>query len=895
MKNSKRITAAVMAAAMCMLSISAVPAAVTAETVVSAGTVDETAAEDSLNIREDIRERFRTYEVYSDSETKPELRLVSEPKRILKIYNAPPTAFAYNDNIDDILAGSVLSEYYIVDYYDKATEYYRIGEEELIKLNRTDGFSSVIENKAIQRLTDPDFVKKYISEDAEPLNVYYLSGKPSMCGTAIYYNTTAGEYVYYKGHISGEYLFTLADFCDYEKAMTDEGKEHTDTNWTLNEYIWDFSACPEVNGITMVERARIAAKAETDNAFEYTITEDNGHAIITGYTGTEEEIVIPASLGGLPVTEIGAKAFAGNKTIRSVNIPESIEYIRENAFADTPALTTVQFAVGVKVIENGAFMNSGVIDIRLPYSITSLGNDEVPADGDTPAHGVFENCKSLERIRIPQYLEYLGDRTFFGCEKLEDVWGFAPNLETIGRQAFEGCISLHYYSIYENVKSIGAYAFKDCTSLESLSFRNKECEIDPTAFEGSSVHKAEILPGSALERSFKTDFHDITVVYLYSDDPAVIEADGLEYRIVLYHPSQDSEAVPVAYVSGAPEGATEVTVPDTVSGELQDYPVVGVYKEAFAGQDKLTSVILPESVRSIQELAFSNTTSLKTIDLPDDLAVIEYGAFYRSGLTEITLPENCLLSYQHDRTFPNLYDEISIGPPTGYFENYCGAFEYCKELTSATLSPAMTIIPSRAFLGCSKLIKVDGLENIQETGIQTFKDCTALEELEFSEAASLFRKDTFSNCFSLKKLVIPADKCAIAAVSDLSPRIVIWCYEDSEFAVYNLPTSRKNNGGVQYLDPSQRPEQPATEPPTQKETEPPYYPTGENIKPGDANCDGRITVSDVVAILQFIASKEKYPLTPEGQLNAEVDGVKGITGLDAIVVQRMDAGIWDKS
>ena len=268
MKKAKRITAAVMAAAMCLLSLSAVPAAVTAETVVSAGTVDETAAEDSLNIREDIRERFRTYEVYSDSETKPELRLVSEPKRILKIYNASPIAFADNDNIDDILAGSVLSEYYIVDYYDRATEYYRIGEEGLIKLNSTDGLSSVIENKAIERLTDQDFVKKYISPDAKLLNVYYLSGKTSMTGTAIYFNTTAGEYVYYNGITSGEYLFRLADFCDYEKAMIDEAKENTDSNGTLNEDKWTFWKCQLKDYIRIVDRQKVTENKSYKQAYE---------------------------------------------------------------------------------------------------------------------------------------------------------------------------------------------------------------------------------------------------------------------------------------------------------------------------------------------------------------------------------------------------------------------------------------------------------------------------------------------------------------------------------------------------------------------------------------------------------------------------------------------------
>lgn len=62
---------------------------------------------------------------------------------------------------------------------------------------------------------------------------------------------------------------------------------------------------------------------------------------------------------------------------------------------------------------------------------------------------------------------------------------------------------------------------------------------------------------------------------------------------------------------------------------------------------------------------------------------------------------------------------------------------------------------------------------------------------------------------------------------------------------------------------------------------------------GDANEDSKITVSDAVAILQYIANKEKYPLTEQGMINADCDGESGITGSDAIAVQKKDAGVVD--
>lgn len=57
---------------------------------------------------------------------------------------------------------------------------------------------------------------------------------------------------------------------------------------------------------------------------------------------------------------------------------------------------------------------------------------------------------------------------------------------------------------------------------------------------------------------------------------------------------------------------------------------------------------------------------------------------------------------------------------------------------------------------------------------------------------------------------------------------------------------------------------------------------------GDANCDGRVTVADAVAILQHIGNRDKYGLSEQGKLNADVDGVEGITANDALVIQQWD-------
>ena len=67
--------------------------------------------------------------------------------------------------------------------------------------------------------------------------------------------------------------------------------------------------------------------------------------------------------------------------------------------------------------------------------------------------------------------------------------------------------------------------------------------------------------------------------------------------------------------------------------------------------------------------------------------------------------------------------------------------------------------------------------------------------------------------------------------------------------------------------------------------------SGTNVI-GDANLDGRVTVADAVAILQFISNKDKYDLNSQARKNADCFNVgDGITGSDALAIQRLDAKV----
>ena len=84
-----------------------------------------------------------------------------------------------------------------------------------------------------------------------------------------------------------------------------------------------------------------------------------------------------------------------------------------------------------------------------------------------------------------------------------------------------------------------------------------------------------------------------------------------------------------------------------------------------------------------------------------------------------------------------------------------------------------------------------------------------------------------------------------------------------------------------------------TDAPTEAPTETPTStPETSDRLWGDANLDGKVSISDSVRILQYIANRSKYNLEGEALLNADVyNNGDGVTGNDAAAIQRYDAGI----
>lgn len=58
----------------------------------------------------------------------------------------------------------------------------------------------------------------------------------------------------------------------------------------------------------------------------------------------------------------------------------------------------------------------------------------------------------------------------------------------------------------------------------------------------------------------------------------------------------------------------------------------------------------------------------------------------------------------------------------------------------------------------------------------------------------------------------------------------------------------------------------------------------------DVNCDGKVTIADAAAVLQYLGNEEMYPISEQGIFNADIAG-DGITVSDALAIQKYVIGL----
>ncbi len=414
-------------------------------------------------------------------------------------------------------------------------------------------------------------------------------------------------------------------------------------------------------------------------------------------------------------------------------------------------LETYTIKEGTKVVCDDAFYYySSLQSLTLPDSVTSIGDR------------AFWGCESLQSLTLPDSLTSIGSNPFCGCCNLKlqskssrfvvaedflidrvsntiisylgkaECVVFPASVTSVGNSAFEGCESLQSLTLPDSLTSIGNSVFEGCSSLQSLTLPASLASIGDRAFWGCSSLQSLTLPDS-LTSIGSNPFILCSNLKLQSKSSRFVVAEDLLIDRV-------SNTI-ISYL-----GKAECVVLPASVTSIGDF--------AFSDCSSLHSLTLLDSVTSIGDCAFSDCESLQSLTLPASLTSIGDSAFGGcSSLHSLTLPDS--LTSIGDFAFSDCSSLHSLTLPASLTSIGDCAFSCCKSLQSLTLPASLTSIGDDAFYRCESLQSLTLPDSLASIGDRSFWGCKSLQSLTLPDSLTSIGDDAFYRCESLRYIIIP--------------------------------------------------------------------------------------------------------------------------------------------
>lgn len=270
--------------------------------------------------------------------------------------------------------------------------------------------------------------------------------------------------------------------------------------------------------------------------FQYALLDTT--AVLTGYTGSGGDIVLPTTIEGFPLVSVEDYAFMNQTNVVSVTIPPAVTYVGDYAFASCSGLKNITLSEALTYVGEGAFNQcSSMTNIALPDRVASVGN------------GVFSECQNLTHVTLGHDLGAIPHDAFFGCSRLlqidvdeqnpalysQDGVLFARTPQTLliypqgrtGRYVVpEGIqrIAMHAFAyaqvskivLASTVQTIDGYSFWGCDNLSQVVLSANLSMIGDSAFAQCPVLQHVFCPGTppSVGTAVFDTTHDTRIYYL---------------------------------------------------------------------------------------------------------------------------------------------------------------------------------------------------------------------------------------------------------------------------------------------------------------------------------------------------------------------------------------------
>lgn len=397
-----------------------------------------------------------------------------------------------------------------------------------------------------------------------------------------------------------------------------------------------------------------SASAEYSSGdFTYTLS-DTLEATITSYSGTDEVVIIPETIDGYAVTEIGANAFYGCTTLKELELAKAITKIGQTAFAECTSLTKVFIPKSLKTIDTKCITDEPAW--RNPpyngyygsfYNCKNLTEVEFETGIETIPAYLFGNSNvGISELHMPNTVKTIEKCAFTACEKLKTLT-LPSNLETIGWHAFTSCKSLENLTIPKNLSSVEIDTagggrkgpFTNCSSLGEVSFEEGMTTVPTSLFCGATGITSIKFPES-METISESAFEGCTNLTYLNIKSGINSIGSHAFRYCT--------------------GLKSIDISSSVKS-------IGAY--CFDGCSSLENVNMADnSVGIINYGTFSNCANLKKITLPNGVNTIFAGAFLGTTLTEITIPKS--VNNIVRESFGNISEMTIYGSTGSYAETF---------------------------------------------------------------------------------------------------------------------------------------------------------------------------------------------------------------------------------
>ena len=289
--------------------------------------------------------------------------------------------------------------------------------------------------------------------------------------------------------------------------------------------------------------------------------------------------------------------------IKTVVVGDSVTNIGNSAFYGCTKLRSVIIGNSVTTIGLQAFQScSSLTSVTIPNSVITIGQL------------AFQSCSSLTSVTIPNSVTTIGQSAFQYCSSLTSVT--IPNsVTTIGQSAFQYCSSLTSVIIGNSVDNIAPQVFYDCRSLTSVTIGNSVKSIGQSVFQSCSSLTSVTIPNSvtSIGQSAFQFCSSLTSINVDNNNSEYSSIDG-----IVYNKAQDILIL-------CPQGKTgTIVIPNSVTS---------IGNEAFSYCFNLSSVIIGNSVTSIGHNVFHNCSQLYIVSLNINPPIIG-NAFSRTSIEE---------------------------------------------------------------------------------------------------------------------------------------------------------------------------------------------------------------------------------------------------------------------